>query len=59
MKIKEEKKRVRKAYAADGERSQKMMTFRCDLENMEWLQLQNNKGRYLNELISADKMKKI
>ena len=52
---KEVKARVRKAYAAKGERSQKMMTFRVDLENVEWLEQQVNRGRYINELIAADR----
>lgn len=52
---KEEKERLRKAYAAKGERSQKMVTFRCDLENIQWLEEQPNKGRYINELIAADR----
>lgn len=51
----EEKKRVRRPYAAKGERSQKMMTFRVDNENLSWLEQQPNKGRYINELIEADK----
>lgn len=55
---KEEKARVRKAYAAKGERSQKMMTFRVDLENVEWLEQQVNRGRYINELIAADRLRK-
>ncbi len=55
---KEVKARVRKAYAAKGERSQKMMTFRVDLENVEWLEQQVNRGRYINELIAADRMRK-
>jgi len=52
---KEVKARVRKAYAAKGERSQKMMTFRVDLENVDWLEQQVNRGRYINELIAADR----
>ena len=48
----EEKTRVRKVYAAKGERSQKMMTFRIDLENAEWLEHQDNKGRTINNLIA-------
>ncbi len=47
--------RIRKAYAADGERSQKMMSFRVDNDNIEWLEQQRNKGRYINELITADR----
>ena len=50
-----DEQRVRKAYAADGERAQKMFNFRCDLDNWEWLQQQKNKGRYLNELIAKDR----
>lgn len=50
-----DEQRVRKAYAADGERAQKMFNFRCDLANWEWLQQQKNKGRYLNELIAKDR----
>lgn len=48
----EEKARVRKAYAAKGERSQKMMSFRIDYENVEWLEHQDNKGRTINNLIA-------
>lgn len=50
-----EDERVRKAYSIRGERSQKMMTFRIDNENVEWLQQQGNKGRYVNSLIQADR----
>ena len=49
---KEEKTRVRKAYAAKGERSQKMMSFRIDYDNAEWLEQQDNKGRTINNLIA-------
>lgn len=52
---KEEKVRLRRAYAAKGERNQKMMTFRVDNENLSWLEQQPNKGRYINELIEADR----
>lgn len=51
---KEEKERIRKAYSAKGERSQKMMTFRLDNDLQEWLAKQGNKGRYINELIRTD-----
>lgn len=54
--IKEERgESVRKAYAPKGERSQKMMSFRVDLENINWLEAQPNKGRYINDLIAADR----
>lgn len=45
----------RKAYAPDGQRAQKMFTFRLDSDNSEWLAQQPNKGRYINDLISRDK----
>lgn len=50
-----EKERMRKAYAPKGERSQKMMSFRVDNEISDWLNQQPNKGRYINDLIAADK----
>ena len=50
-----EEERVRKAYSIRGERSQQMMTFRIDNENVDWLQQQRNKGRYINTLIQADR----
>ena len=48
---KEDQKRVRKAYSPKGERGQKLMSFRIDLENLEWLELQANKGRAINEAL--------
>jgi len=42
----------RKAKAPRGHRSQKMLSFRIDNENLEWLEKQSNKGRAINELIS-------
>lgn len=41
----------RKAYAKRGNQSQKMLAFRCDLDCLEWLNLQSNKGRVINDLI--------
>lgn len=49
----DENDRVRKAYAARGEREQKMVNFRCDLENIEKLNRQPNKGRFINDAIRA------
>lgn len=54
----EKKERIRRRYAKDGERSQKMMTFRLDRENEFWLSTQPNKGRYINNLIRADRLKR-
>lgn len=53
----EDEQRTRKAYAAAGERSQRMFNFRIDLENYEHVQKQANKGRYINELIRKDREK--
>lgn len=47
----------RKRYAKRGEPSQKMVSLRIDLDNLEWLNQQPNKGRYINRLISADRDK--
>lgn len=47
----------RKRYAADGTRGQKAMTFRLDNELYSWLNQQENKGRYINELIASDMAK--
>lgn len=52
---KQESERIRKTYAPKGERSQKMMSFRVDNEVADWLSQQHNKGRYINQLILADK----
>ena len=49
------KERVRKVYAPDGVKTQKMVTFKLDLENLPWLNQQRNKGRYINQLIEADR----
>lgn len=50
----DEKSRIRKVYAAKGERGQKPMNFRLDNDLANWLTRQPNKGRYLNDLIKAD-----
>lgn len=43
---------TRKTYNTKGERGQKMLSFRCDNENFEWLNQQANKGRVINNLIA-------
>lgn len=53
----EEQNRVRKEYAPRGQRGQRMLNFRCDLENYEYLQAKPNKGRYLNQIIEEDRLK--
>lgn len=52
---KKEKKRksvatIRKA-STHGVITQKMVTFKCDIENVENLQKVENKGRLINELL--------
>ena len=54
---KEESELIRKAYAARGQRGQKMVNFRCDLENVEWLEKQPNKGRAINQAIAEARLK--
>lgn len=43
---------TRKAYAARGEQAQRMMSFRLDYENAEYLSTKPNKGRFINDLIA-------
>lgn len=50
----EKRTQPRKAYAPDGQKSQKMMAFRVDNDLLDWLNSQPNKGRYINDLIRAD-----
>ena len=49
----QEKERTRREYASKGTRSQKMISFRLDLENIEYLHTKPNKGRFINELIAT------
>lgn len=46
-----ENNRVKKEYSARGQRSQRMLNFRCDLDNWEKLQTKPNKGRFINEAL--------
>ena len=54
----EKKERSRRKYAKRGETSQKMMSFRLDQENEFWLSSFPNKGRYINNLIRADRLRR-
>lgn len=56
-KKKEESELIRKAYVARGSRGQKMVNFRCDLENVIWLDKQPNKGRAINQAIEEARTK--
>lgn len=51
------KERQRREYASKGTRNQKMLTFRCDNDNLEWLESQPNKGRAINEAIAQARLK--
>ena len=52
-----EQERQRKEYK-HGTITQKMVNFRCDLENLEWLMSQPNKGRAINEALQAYRTKR-
>lgn len=47
-------KQVRKERSANGQCSSKMMSFRIDSENVEFLNLQSNKGRLINDLLRRE-----
>ena len=49
------KTRIKREYAKRGSSNQKMMSFRLDNENADWLLKQTNKGRFINELIAKDR----
>lgn len=53
-----EKELIRKGGNTRGVITQKMMSFKVDLDNIDWLDLQPNKGRYINALITADRKAK-
>lgn len=55
---KEKEERIKRKYAPKGARSQKMMSFRLDQENEFWLSTMPNKGRYINNLIRADRLRR-
>lgn len=46
---------IRKEGRKRGTITQKMVSFRCDYENFEWLNQMPNKGRYLNDLVRHDR----
>lgn len=49
-------KQERTKRAKNGERTQKMFSFRLDKENADWLQGVQNKGRLINELLKRRQM---
>ena len=54
----EEKKQERKSGRERGKVTQKVFSFRIDVEHLPWLELQSNKGRYINDLIAKDRLGK-
>lgn len=48
-----DEERQRKEYAARGTRTQKHLSFRIDFDNLEKVNRQPNKGRYINDAIRA------
>ena len=56
--MKDEKKQERKSGRVNGNVTQKVFSFRLDVEHLPWLEKQPNKGRYLNELIAKDRLGK-
>lgn len=53
-----EKELIRKGGNARGVITQKMVSFKLDLDNLEWLDMQPNKGRYINALIERDRLER-
>ena len=53
---KQEQVRIKKEWK-HGVITQKMMAFKIDLDLIEYLNTKPNKGRYINDLIKADKEK--
>ncbi len=53
-----EKKLTRKGGNTRGVITQKMVSFKLDNDNLEWLQMQPNKGRYINALIARDRLER-
>lgn len=56
--MKDEKKQERKSGRVNGNVTQKVFSFRLDVEHLAWLEMQPNKGRYINELIAKDRLSK-
>lgn len=48
---------MEKRKSKKGKVNQKFVGFRLDIENEFWLNCQENKGRYINNLIQQDRLK--
>lgn len=53
-----EKELIRKGGNTRGVITQKMVSFKLDNDNLEWLRMQPNKGRYINSLIERDRLER-
>ena len=53
-----EQKQERKSGRERGKVTQKVFSFRIDVEHLPWLEMQTNKGRYINDLIARDRFGK-
>ena len=53
-----EQKQERKSGRERGKVTQKVFSFRIDEEHLPWLEMQANKGRYINDLIARDRLGK-
>ncbi len=51
----EKQKQTRKPYAPNGTRSQRRQTLLIDEQNFDWLLIEPNRSRYINELIRKDR----
>ena len=51
-------KQERKSGRERGKVTQKVFSFRIDVEHLPLLELQSNKGRYINDLIAKDRLAK-
>lgn len=58
LSMKKEQKQERKCGRERGKVTQKVFSFRIDVEHLPWLELQANKGRYINDLIAKDRLAK-
>lgn len=54
----DEQKQERKRGRERGKVTQKVFSFRIDVEHLPWLEMQANKGRYINDLIAKDRFLK-
>ena len=56
--MKTEQKQESKCGRERGKVTQKVFSVRRDVEQLPWLEMQANKGRYINDLIARDRLGK-